>query len=86
MIATIRDFGLYPCPRCLIPKEEISKIGSEDDQRTRRELQRVDNIERQGRVKQARVNLYEKGYALGGDHVDRYLKEGSMVPTMVRRS
>ena len=47
MIATIRDFGLYPCPRCLIPKEEISKIGSEDDRRTRRELQRVDNIERQ---------------------------------------
>ena len=83
MIATIRDFGLYPCPQCLIPKEEISKLGTEDDRCTREELRRVDTTERQGRIEQARKNLYESGYALSGDHVDGYLKEGSMVPTKV---
>jgi hypothetical protein len=84
MIATIRDFGLYPCPRCLIPKEQIFKIGREDDRLTREESRRVDTIERQGRVEQARKNLYEHGYALSGDHVDGFLKDGSLVPTKVR--
>ena len=28
MIATIRDFGLYPCPRCLIQKEDIYKLAT----------------------------------------------------------
>lgn len=84
MIATIRDFGLCPCPRCLIPKDEIFKIGREDDRCTREELRRVDTTERQARVEQARKNLYESGYALGGDHVDGFLKEGSLVPTKVR--
>lgn len=84
MIATIRDFGLYPCPRCLVPKDEIFKIGRDDDRRTREELRRVDNAERQGRVEQARTNLYGSGYALSGDHVDGILKNGSLVPTKVR--
>ena len=85
MIATIRDFGLYPCPRCLVPKDEIFKIGTEDDRRTRGESRRVDSVERQGRVEEARTNLYENGYALSGEHVDGALKKGSLVPTKVRQ-
>jgi hypothetical protein len=84
MIATIRDYGLYPCPRCLIPKDEIFKIGREEDQRTREEQRRVDTVERQNRVNQARTDLYENGYALSGDHVDGALKKDSLVPTKVR--
>jgi hypothetical protein len=86
MIATIRDFGLYPCPRCLVAKDEIFKIGREDDRRTREESRRTDSIERQGRVEEARKNLYQNGYALSGDHVDGALKNGSLVPTKVRQS
>jgi hypothetical protein len=85
MITTIRDYGLYPCPRCLIPKDQIFKIGRDEDRCTREELRRVDTIEQQGRVEQARTELYENGYALSGDHVDGALKEGSLVPTKVRR-
>lgn len=83
MIATIRDFGLYPCPRCLVRKEDISKIGTEDDRHTREQLKRVDTIERQSRVEQARTNLYKSGYSLTGDNVDGVLKEHSLVPTKV---
>ena len=85
MIATIRDYGLYPCPRCLIPKEDIFKIGREEDQCIREELRRVDTDEWQSQVTQARKNLYEKGYALTSEHVDGILKESSLVPTKVRR-
>ena len=84
MVATIRDYGLCPCPRCLVRKEDIFKIGREDDRRTREELRRVDTVERQDRVEQARTNLYEKGYALGGKYVDGLLLQDSLVPTRVR--
>lgn len=83
MVATIRDYGLYPCPRCLVPKDQIFKIGREDDRCIREELRRVDDVERQGRVDEARTNLYENGYALSGDKVDGALKDGSLVPTLV---
>jgi hypothetical protein len=85
MVATIRDLGMYPCHRCLIPKGDIPKFGTEEDHRTREELRRVDSIERQGRVEGARKNLYENGYALSGDYVDGALKHGSLVPTKVGR-
>ena len=84
MIATIRDFGLYPCTRCLIPKDQIFKIGTDDDRHARQESRRVDTIERQGRVEGARTDLYENGYALSGDHVDGALKDGLLVPTKVK--
>lgn len=84
MIATIRDFGLHPCPRCSIRKEDIFKLGREDDRHARKELRQADTTERQARVEQARTDLYENGYALTGDHVDGFLKEGSLVPTKVR--
>lgn len=85
LIATIRDYGLFPCPRCLIPKDEIFKIGRDDDRRAREELRRADTVERQGRVERVRTDLYENGYAFSGDHVDGALKDGSLVPTKVRQ-
>ena len=84
-IATIRDFGMYPCPRCLVSKDKIPEIGKDEDRRTRVELGRTDTVERQGQVDQARKNLYEGGYALTGDYVDGILKGSSLVPTRVRQ-
>jgi hypothetical protein len=84
MIATIRDFGLYPCPWCLVRKEDISKLGTEDDRYTREQSRRADTVERQNRVEQAHTNLYKSGYSLAGDHVGGVLKEHSLVPTKVR--
>ena len=76
---------MYPCPRCLIPKAEIPKIGTEEDHRTREESRRTDSVERQGQIERARKNLYEDGYAVSGDHVNGMLKHGSLVPTKVGR-
>ena len=44
----------------------------------------MDTVERQGRVEQVQTDLYKNGYALGGDHIDGALKDGSMVPTKVK--
>jgi hypothetical protein len=74
---------LFPCIRCLIPKDDIFKIGTEEDKTIREEKRRTDGLVRQGRVNEARSNLYKKGYALTGDHVDKLLRHGSLVPTKV---
>lgn len=84
MITTIRDLGLYPCPRCLIPKDDIFKIGREEDWNFRQESRRVDSADRQYRVEQARKHLYESGYALTSVHVDGALKQDSLIPTKVQ--
>jgi hypothetical protein len=55
-IATIRDLGMYPCPRCLVAKDQIPEMGKDEDRCIRTELARTDSLERQGRVDQARRN------------------------------
>ena len=84
-IVTIRDFGTYPCPRCLVTKDKIPEIGKDEDRRIRVETHQTDTVEQQNRVDQARKNLYEGGYALSGEHVDGILKELLLVPMRVRQ-
>jgi len=83
LVATIKDFGSHPCPRCLVTTDKIHAIGREDDRKRREELRRCDNIERRKKVDEAREWLYDKGYAITGDKVDGLLKDESMVPTKV---
>jgi hypothetical protein len=83
LIATIKDFGTHPCPRCLVSIDQIPAIGRDDDRKRRDKTRRQDNAERQNNVNDARRILYEEGYAITGDRVDGLLKEGSWVPTMV---
>ena len=59
-------------------------MGREDDRKRREELRRRDDVRRREKVKEARTNLYDKGYALAGKWVDGHLKDESMVPTLVR--
>ena len=83
LIATIKDFGARPCPRCLVSVDQICAVGREDDQKWRKESCRQDNAERRKKVDDARKSLYDDGYAITGDHVDGLLKDESLVPTKV---
>ena len=83
LIATIKDFGARPCPRCLVSIDQIYAIGREDDRKRREESRRQDNVERRGKVDNARKSLYDEGYAITGDHVNGLLKDESLVPTKV---
>ena len=83
LIATIKDFGACPCPRCRVSINEIQAIGREDDRKRREETRRRDDIERRKKVDEARKSLYDEGYAINGDHVDGLLKSESLVPTKV---
>ena len=81
LLATIRDNGLFPCPRCLVPKSAIYKLGCLNDI-----LVRIENFRTYmaNQVKKARVLIYKHGKPITGSGVDGLLKDFSGVPTMVR--
>ena len=83
LVATIKDFGTCPCPRCFVTIDQISTLGQDDDRRRREESLRLDDVNRRKSVHDARRSLYQEGYAISGDHVDGLLKEESRVPTEV---
>ncbi|KAK7015137.1 hypothetical protein VNI00_019203 [Paramarasmius palmivorus] len=79
LLATIRDGGLCPCPRCLTPKSLFHRMGMKLDIRFR-----LKNIRRYllNSVLEARRIIYELGQKIGGARVDRLLKGISAVPTI----
>ncbi|EJD41141.1 hypothetical protein AURDEDRAFT_69087 [Auricularia subglabra TFB-10046 SS5] len=79
LVATIRDGGGCPCPRCLVQHADLCNMGTADDLRTRESQRRVDDSARQSKVKKARQFL-RKGYAVTYAGIDKELKDESYVP------
>ena len=81
LLATIRDNGLFPCPRCLVSKSVLHNLGCPDDIMVRIKQTRtfLGNL-----VKKARKHIYKDANAINGKKVDDLLKEFSGVPTVVR--
>lgn len=83
LLASIRNLGGCPCPRCLIPKERIHNLGMFRDRQQRASLQRVNNNQLQVKIQAARRFIYEKNYAVDSKAVETLLKDESLVPTLV---
>ncbi|KAF8147208.1 hypothetical protein K438DRAFT_1989788 [Mycena galopus ATCC 62051] len=79
LLATIRDGGLCPCPRCLISKTELHLMGYARDlsarvsTKVRKYLTRI--------ISRAREFIYKSGNGIGSANVNGLLKETSSVPT-----
>ena len=82
-MATLRDKGLCPCPRCLVRTSEIPELGTAADRARRETSARHDDAERRDKVKTAVSLIYDKGYAVNSVHVENELKEQSLIPTEV---
>ncbi|KAG2337754.1 hypothetical protein BDR05DRAFT_978379 [Suillus weaverae] len=80
LIATIKDMGWCPCPRCLTPKCSFSLLGLARDMKNR-----LTNIHSyaMARVMKAREFIYQSGNTVDGTKVDDTLGEGSWVPVLV---
>jgi len=83
LLASIRDKGHRPCPRCLVSKQDIKNLGLSKDRQQRVQFQRVDNLQRQVKISSARRIIYEENYRVNSAAVERILKEESLVPTSV---
>jgi hypothetical protein len=80
LIATIKDMGLCPCPRCLTPKKLFSDLGLLQDMKSR-----LNNLRMYTKTKviEARDFIYRCGNTVDGVKVDHSLGGGSWVPTLV---
>ena len=83
LLASICDKGRCPCPRCLIPLNQVERLGTVDDIKKRKTLARVDNMAKQDKVLKARNLIYEGNAAVDNNEVEKLLKDESLVPTKV---
>jgi hypothetical protein len=83
LIATIRNLGCCPCPRCLIPIYQVQNLGMARDMRQRETMAREDNIRRRNLVDAARRVIYEKNFRVYSAGVENMLRDTSLVPTVV---
>ncbi|KAI0645610.1 hypothetical protein C8Q79DRAFT_965394 [Trametes meyenii] len=82
LLATVRDMGICPCPRCLIPKDMICELGTARDHEWRTTDARKDDTERQRAVLTARSYILKKGLGVNSTAVEAVLKSRSLVPTV----
>lgn len=82
LLATIRDKGLSPCPRCLVPKSKLDQTGTKRDSNFRLKNVRTYLF---NYVQIARNAIYKSAAAIAGTVVNRLLKATSSVPTMVSK-
>ncbi|KAI0063164.1 hypothetical protein BV25DRAFT_453896, partial [Artomyces pyxidatus] len=80
LMSGLKFYGKCPCPRCLVAKDKINKMGTKPDMYTRTNKIRVDNHRRQDTVERARKLMFDYGLSVGSDRVNEVLA-GSMVPT-----
>ncbi|KAJ7119214.1 hypothetical protein C8R43DRAFT_901112, partial [Mycena crocata] len=80
LLATIKYFGGCPCPRCFVEKSQISEMGTKADMRRRKNIRKDTPWYRQ-LINTARRWIFEKGFLVAGEAVNRILKKQSWVPT-----
>jgi hypothetical protein len=79
LIATIKDMGLCPCPRCFTPKSLFNSLGLVRDMKNRITNLRVYIT---AKVLKAR-EFMSAGSTVNGAKVEHSLGEGSWVPVLV---
>ncbi|RDB18275.1 hypothetical protein Hypma_000641 [Hypsizygus marmoreus] len=82
LLATIRNMGSCPCPRCLIPKTQIPELGTKRDEARRTATHRADSSPQRFTLNVAREWIYHKGNGVKSAAVERMLSVASLVPTV----
>ncbi|KAJ8583956.1 hypothetical protein M405DRAFT_884566 [Rhizopogon salebrosus TDB-379] len=77
LLATIKFPGQCLCPRCLIKKSDVPKMGTKLDMKRRTTQLRVDDARRHRHVNETRTLIFESGAAVHNDE--------SYVPVHVKR-
>ncbi|KAK7022667.1 hypothetical protein R3P38DRAFT_3196064 [Favolaschia claudopus] len=82
LLTGIRNLGACPCPRCKIPKDKISGLGTKNDDKARTRDERKDDTSYRAKIASARRHIYELGKGIKSAVVERILSPQSLVPTL----
>ncbi|EGO02468.1 hypothetical protein SERLA73DRAFT_33721, partial [Serpula lacrymans var. lacrymans S7.3] len=77
LIASIKNLGNCPCPRCLTPMTLVPNIGQDAIVNIC-----IDNADQQKKVAVAHDLIYKKKYAVNSNKVNGFLMAKSLVPTL----
>ncbi|KJA13356.1 hypothetical protein HYPSUDRAFT_115550, partial [Hypholoma sublateritium FD-334 SS-4] len=80
LLSSIRNMGNCPCPRCLIPKHRTHQLATRQDQRQRKSLARVDNLQYRVKTSSAHEIIYQKNCSVDSVAIQRLLKPESLTP------
>ncbi|KAG8692955.1 hypothetical protein FRC09_010842, partial [Ceratobasidium sp. 395] len=81
LLATVRDKGTCPCPRCLVPMDRVHMMGSRSDMRMRSKGLRRDSVKRQKLIQTAQSLVFKQQKAVDNKEVEALLKPNSWVLT-----
>ncbi|KAJ7777634.1 hypothetical protein DFH07DRAFT_976756 [Mycena maculata] len=81
LLATIRNLGKAPCPRCYLPKADIPDLGTVHDTKKRETLARTDTHVKDGTLTRIRKWIYEAGCVVTSTTFDFWLLARSWTPT-----
>ncbi|OSD02519.1 hypothetical protein PYCCODRAFT_1477774 [Trametes coccinea BRFM310] len=79
LLAALKPLSKHPCPRCLVPKDELCLAGTPDDMHNRSNNQRTDTPALSRDIKRARKYLFQ-GASLGSKRVQALLGSWSLNP------
>ncbi|KAG6904966.1 hypothetical protein DXG01_005923, partial [Tephrocybe rancida] len=82
LLASIRNGGRLPCPRCFVSKAHLCRMGMKSDMKHRVTAVRLNNQEVKDNVKAARDYIYTDRYAVNSKAVETILQPLSLVPAM----
>ena len=83
ILVCIKYLGNYPCPRCLIFKGDISKLGTKHDCKLCDSKEQVDDEIQQNKIWLVRDWIYKGGSGVVSAAVQRILGPKSLIPTQV---
>ncbi|KAI0073432.1 hypothetical protein K474DRAFT_1603363 [Panus rudis PR-1116 ss-1] len=81
LLATIRNLGSCPCPRCTISIEQILEMGMKRDDTRREKQARQDDHTFRWDANRAHEHIYENGRGVKSTVVENLLGKKSYVPT-----
>ncbi|KAF9455142.1 hypothetical protein BDZ94DRAFT_1380273, partial [Collybia nuda] len=82
LLASTRNLGSCPCPRCEIQLSKVHNVGMAMDRKQRTTKARIDNASQREIIAKARKLIYQEGYLVNSAQVERLLKPQSLVPTV----
>ena len=83
LLASIRNLGACPCPRCEVRKDQIPQVGTIPDDVRRTNHRRANGPSLKMRISVSRAAIYERGKGIKSTAVEDLLSPLSYVPTLV---
>ncbi len=83
LMACLKYLANCPCPRCLILKSRVPRLGTKADARDRQKLARIDSEQIHNKINRARQRLFVDGKSINSVFVNQELQPTSLVPTRV---